>query len=96
MAEPQLHSDFNFDFTTYNSLIYSELIYKAYKAGGGLPLQPEVINDRRLLPSNRLAEQVVAKMGPAGAFSFLCCFSMPWKSLERIQGSSIGMIFKIS
>jgi hypothetical protein len=63
--------DLNFDFTTDNELVCSELVYKAYKAGGSLPLKPEVISGRRLLPPNRLAEQAVESMGPDGAFSFV-------------------------
>jgi hypothetical protein len=63
--------DLNFDFTTENELVCSELVYKAYKAGGSLPLKPEVISGRRLLPPNRLAEQAVDSMGPDSAFSFV-------------------------
>ncbi len=63
--------DLNFDFTTDNALVCSELVYKAYKAAATLPLEPEVVSGRRLLPPNRLAEQVVAEMGEGGAFSFV-------------------------
>ncbi|MDF7801950.1 YiiX/YebB-like N1pC/P60 family cysteine hydrolase [Pontiellaceae bacterium B1224] len=63
--------DLNFDFTTENELVCSELVYKAYKAGGQLPLIPEVISGRRLLPPNLLAEQAVESIGPDGAFSFV-------------------------
>lgn len=63
--------DLNFDFSTDNELVCSELVYKAYKSSGKLPLQPEIINGRRLLPPNRLAEQVAADMGEAQAFSFV-------------------------
>ncbi|MEN7972559.1 MAG: YiiX/YebB-like N1pC/P60 family cysteine hydrolase [Verrucomicrobiota bacterium] len=63
--------DLNFDFTTDNALVCSELVYKSYKAAGALSLEPEIINGRRLLPPNRLAEQAVAGMGEGGAFSFV-------------------------
>ncbi|MEN8255719.1 MAG: YiiX/YebB-like N1pC/P60 family cysteine hydrolase [Verrucomicrobiota bacterium] len=63
--------DLNFDFTTDNALVCSELVYKAYRTAGELPLEPEIINGRRLLPPNRLAEQAVAEMGEGGAFSFV-------------------------
>jgi len=63
--------DLNFDFTTDNALVCSELVYKAYKAAGELPLEPEIINGRRLLPPNRLAEQAVAEMGDNRAFFFV-------------------------
>ena len=63
--------DLNFDFTTDNALVCSELVYKAYKNAGELPLKPEIINGRRLLPPNRLAEQAVAEMGDHRAFSFV-------------------------
>jgi hypothetical protein len=80
--------DLNFDFTTDNSLICSELVYKAYKAAGGLPLEPEVINGRRLLPPNRLAEQAVADMGPNNAFSFVLFLDAVEKSDEVIERDS--------
>jgi uncharacterized protein YycO len=63
--------DLNFDFTTDNELVCSELVYKAYRPAGPLPLETEVINGRRLLPPNRLAEQAVAHMGGEQAFSFV-------------------------
>jgi len=63
--------DLNFDFTTDNALVCSELVYKAYKSSGKLPLKPEVVSGRRLLPPNRLAEQAVAEMGDDKAFSFV-------------------------
>ena len=63
--------DLNFDFTTDNALVCSELVYKAYRAGGPLPLHPQVVNGRRLLPPNQLAEQAVAHMGAGEAFEFV-------------------------
>ncbi|MBN2162351.1 MAG: hypothetical protein JXR25_01345 [Pontiellaceae bacterium] len=63
--------DLNFDFTTDNELVCSELVYKAYKVAADLPLVPEVINGRLLLPPNRLAETSVKNMGKDGAFSFV-------------------------
>ena len=62
--------DLNFDFTTDNELVCSELVYKAYKAEK-LPLHPEIINGRLLLPPNRLAEAAVEHMGNTEAFSFV-------------------------
>lgn len=62
--------DLNFDFTTDNELVCSELVYKAY-AAGGLPLEVSVINGRRLLPPNRMAEQIAAGMGEGRPFSFV-------------------------
>ncbi len=63
--------DLNFDFTTDNALVCSELVYKGYKAAAELPLTPEVINGRLLLPPNRLAEAAVRNMGADDAFSFV-------------------------
>ena len=63
--------DLNFDFATDNALVCSELVYKAYRVGGGLPLEPEVISGRLLLPPNRLAEEAVAQMGEGKPFSFI-------------------------
>ncbi|MDF7822449.1 YiiX/YebB-like N1pC/P60 family cysteine hydrolase [Pontiellaceae bacterium B12227] len=77
--------DLNFDFTTDNSLVCSELVFKAYKVGGVLPLQPEVISGRRLLPPNLLAEQAVAEMGPDGAFSFVLFLDAVEKTDQIIE-----------
>lgn len=74
--------DLNFDFTTDNELVCSELVYKSYKVAGDLPLKPEVINGRRLLPPNRLAEQAVEHMGENGAFSFVLFLDAVEKSDE--------------
>ena len=63
--------DLNFDFTTDNALVCSELVYKAYRSAGDLPLETEITNGRRLLPPNLLAEQAVGKMGDNQAFSFV-------------------------
>ncbi len=63
--------DLNFDFATDNELVCSELVYKAFKAGAGLPLETEIINGRLLLPPNRLAEQAAAHLGGNDAFSFV-------------------------
>ena len=63
--------DLNFDFSTDNELVCSELVYKAYRAAGNLPLETEIINGRLLLPPNRLAEEAVANMGEGEAFSFI-------------------------
>ncbi len=63
--------DLNFDFTTDNELVCSELVYKGYKAAAQLPLEPEIINGRLLLPPNLLAEEVVEHIGVDDAFSFV-------------------------
>ncbi len=63
--------DLNFDFTTDNALVCSELVYKAYKAASSLPLEPEIINGRLLLSPNHLAEEAVDHMGKDEAFSFV-------------------------
>jgi len=78
--------DLNFDFTTENALVCSELVYKAYRAGGRLPLYPEIINGRRLLPPNRLAEQAVSEMGEGGAFEFVLFLDAVEKSDEIVLG----------
>lgn len=63
--------DLNFDFTTDNALVCSELVYKAYRAAASLPLKTEIIDGRRLLPPNRLAEEAIEHMGRDKAFSFV-------------------------
>lgn len=52
--------DLNFDFSTDNELVCSELVYKAYAAGSKLPFEPEMINGRVLLPPNRMVEQCIS------------------------------------
>lgn len=64
--------DLNFDFATDNELVCSELVYKGYqRAAAGLPLEPEIINGRLLLPPNRIAETAVAHMGEGDDFGFV-------------------------
>ncbi|MCU0857269.1 MAG: hypothetical protein MUC65_02550 [Pontiellaceae bacterium] len=61
--------DLNFDFTTDNELVCSELVYKAYQSCGRLPFNPEIINGRLLLPPNEMAGQIAARL--RDAFSFV-------------------------
>jgi hypothetical protein len=77
--------DLNFDFTTDNALVCSELVYKAYRPQGNLPLKPEVINGRLLLPPNRLAEQAVVDMGADKHFSFVLFLDAVEKSNEVVE-----------
>lgn len=77
--------DLNFDFTTDNALVCSELVYKAYRSGGTLPLEPEIINGRLLLPPNRLAEQAVSELGADQAFSFVLFLDAVEKSDEVVE-----------
>ena len=60
--------DLNFDFTTDNELVCSELVYKAFQSADKLPFQPEVINGRLLLPPNRMVEQIAAGLGDTFRF----------------------------
>ena len=50
--------DLNFDFTTDNELVCSELIYKAYAPVNSEIFQTEINNGRPLLPPNQMAKQV--------------------------------------
>lgn len=50
--------DMNFDFTTDNELVCSELIYKAYTPINSDIFQTEINNGRPLLPPNQMAKQV--------------------------------------
>jgi hypothetical protein len=77
--------DLNFDFTTDNELVCSELVYKGYKAAANLPLKPEIINGRLLLPPNRLAEMAVEHMGPDEAFSFVLFLDAVEKENEVVE-----------
>jgi len=78
--------DLNFDFTTDNELVCSELVYKAYKASGKLPFKPEIINGRLLLPPNRMAEQIVANLGKENSvFSFVLFLDAVEKSDAVIE-----------
>jgi len=77
--------DLNFDFTTDNALVCSELVYKGYKAACQLPLEPEIINGRLLLPPNRLAEEAVEHMGANEAFSFVLFLDAIEKDDEIVE-----------
>jgi hypothetical protein len=76
--------DLNFDFTTDNELVCSELVYKAFKAAR-LPLEPGIVNGRLLLPPNRLAEGAVANMGEGKAFSFVLFLDAVEKSKTVVE-----------
>jgi len=76
--------DLNFDFTTDNELVCSELVYKGYKAAD-LPLKPEVINGRLLLPPNQLAEEAVDHMGEDKAFGFVLFLDAVEKSDRVVE-----------
>lgn len=60
--------DLNFDFTTDNELVCSELVYKAFQSSGKLPFKPDVINGRLLLPPNRMVEQMAAHLHHSFSF----------------------------
>jgi hypothetical protein len=64
--------DLNFDFSTDNELVCSELVYKAFKSSGKLPFEPAIVSGRLLLPPNRMVEQAIDNMGDGSApFSFV-------------------------
>jgi len=46
--------DYEFDFSTDNALVCSELIWRAYRAAEGLSLAPESVGGRVLLSPNAL------------------------------------------
>ncbi len=81
--------DLNFDFTTDNELVCSELVYKSYKAASSLPLKPEVINGRLLLPPNRLAEMAVDHMGAGQAFEFVLFLDAVEKEDEVVERDEV-------
>lgn len=76
--------DLNFDFTTDNALVCSELIYKAYRSSGKLPLEPEVINGRLLLPPNQMAKQMIDH---DDLFSFVFFLDANEKTDQVIKGT---------
>jgi hypothetical protein len=79
--------DLNFDFTTDNELVCSELVYKAFKPSGKLPFKPEIINGRLLLPPNRMVEQVIENLGDQTApFSFVFFLDAKEKSGAIVEG----------
>ena len=77
--------DLNFDFATDNELVCSELVYKAYQSAANLPLIPDVINGRLLLPPNRLAAETAAHMGTEDAFSFVLFLDAVEKKDEIVE-----------
>ena len=55
--------DYNFDFTTDNALVCSELVCKAYRGVEGLDLEPSVINGRVLFTPNFFAKKFAEERG---------------------------------
>jgi len=76
--------DLNFDFATDNELVCSELVYKAYKACGKLPFEPEIVSGRLLLPPNRMVEQAIDNLGDR--FSFVLFLDAKEKSDIVVEG----------
>ncbi|MGE4489429.1 MAG: YiiX/YebB-like N1pC/P60 family cysteine hydrolase [Kiritimatiellales bacterium] len=85
-ADYQKPYDLNFDFTTDNALVCSELVYKAYQSGGQLPLTPEIINGRLLLPPNEMVQQIADHL--RDAFSFVLFLDASEKQNRVIEGSA--------
>ena len=54
--------DYNFDFTTDNELVCSELVYKAYQHIKGIDLDLKNLNGRLILSPNSLAEKFDQEM----------------------------------
>lgn len=80
--------DLNFDFTTDNELVCSELVYKAYKPLGKLPFYPEIVSGRLLLPPNRMAEQIVQAMeAPEPPFLFVLFLDAVEKTDQIKEGT---------
>ena len=64
--------DLNFDFTTDNEIVCSELIYKAYNSVDARLFAPEIVSGRLLLPPNLMAEQMSRSINtPESKFSFV-------------------------
>lgn len=59
--------DYNFDFTSDNELVCSELIYKAFHASADIALEPEEVNGRLLLSPNQMAMKFDAELGSDAA-----------------------------
>lgn len=59
--------DYNFDFTSDNELVCSELIYKAFHASQDVQLEPEVVNGRLLLSPNQMAIKFDSELGSDAA-----------------------------
>jgi hypothetical protein len=85
-ADYQKPYDLNFDFTTDNALVCSELVYKAYQSAGHLPLTPEVINGRLLLPPNEMVQQIAEHL--RDAFSFVLFLDASEKQNRVVEGSA--------
>lgn len=59
--------DYNFDFTSDNELVCSELIYKAFHACADIALDPEEVNGRLLLSPNQMAIKFDDELGSEAA-----------------------------
>ncbi|MFT5683751.1 MAG: hypothetical protein ACI8RZ_004683 [Myxococcota bacterium] len=55
--------DYNFDFTSDNELVCSELIYKAFHVSPDIQLEPEDVNGRLLLSPNQMAIKFDNELG---------------------------------
>jgi len=87
--------DLNFDFSTDNELVCSELVYKSFKSSGKLPFEPEIVSGRLLLPPNRMVEQAIGNMGDGSApFSFVLFLDALEKTDVIVEGDAVA--FKAS
>ena len=81
--------DLNFDFTTDNELVCSELIYKSFKSCGKLPFEPAVINGRLLLPPNRMVAQAISNMeSDQDPFAFVFFLDAKEKTGVIVEGDA--------
>jgi len=55
--------DYNFDFSTDNELVCSELVFKAYQHAESLKFPIEEVSGRKMLPPNRLVEEYDKTVG---------------------------------
>ena len=66
--------DFDFNFVTDNTLVCSELVYKAYQDIPELSIEPQEFNGRPIVSPNQFAEKFTDELGSASAEMELVLF----------------------
>jgi len=86
--------DLNFDFTTDNAIVCSELVYKAYNPVNSELFTPEIVNGRLLLPANLMAEQISNSLGKPDSEFTLVLFLDAVESEKRVFESGVEEFMK--
>lgn len=89
--------DYNFDFLTENSLVCSELIYKAYESDEqtkGLTFPSEKVLNHMVTPVNAFAKQFAQNYGTKNQQTDLILFLDGYERTKRAKRSNIDTFIK--